>query len=210
MKKEIVILIFLITIILLTFFSLGDNINASKTSNYYLYDESYQTLSSFNTFNTTFIDKDYKSNLFKEDKYYSIKTIEKKLKIKLLHNDNIDSKLYKADFIKTKDNKIAKIIFENVKEKKNSIVNIPLCIIINTQYSDLEDRNYLDIIENTKEIKYHINSINVDATIMLSNEEESGPMFSFFIYENIIYEIYMNRGCNTIEDLYEILNSFYK
>ena len=160
--------------------------------------------------NTTFIDKDYKSNLFKEDKYYSIKTIEKKLKIKLLHNDNIDSKLYKADFIKTKDNKIAKIIFENVKEKKNNIVNIPLCIIINTQYSDLEDRNYLDIIENTKEIKYHINSINVDATIMLSNEEESGPMFSFFIYENIIYEIYMNRGCNTIEDLYEILNSFYK
>ena len=159
-------------------------------------------------FNDTFIDTDYKSNLFKEDKYYSINTIENKLKIKLLHNNNIDSKLYKADFIKTKDNKIAKIIFENVKEKKNNIVNIPLCIIINTQYSDLDDSNYLDIIEDTKEIKYHINSLNVDATIMLSNEDESGPMFSFFSFNNIIYEIYMHRDTNTLNELYKVLEAF--
>ena len=83
---------------------------------------------------SSIIDNNYSSKLFKENSNYSINKIESKLKMKLLHNKYIDYKLFKADYIKNKDNKIAKIIFENVKGKKNQLVNIPLCIIINTKY----------------------------------------------------------------------------
>ncbi len=154
------------------------------------------------------IDNNYSSKLFKENSIYSINKIESKLKTKLLHNKYIDYKLFKADYIKNKDNQIAKIIFENVKGKKNQLVNIPLCIIVNTKYSDEDDRNYLDIIENTEVITYYINSLNTNAYIMLSKDNDNGPMFAFFSFNNVIYELYMNREEYKIDYLYEVLESF--
>ncbi len=156
------------------------------------------------------IPNDYSSKLFQENKNYPIKTIEKKLRIKLLHNKNIDSAYFKADYIKSKDNKIAKIIFENINKNKKDIVNIPLCIIINTKYSDKEDREYLDIIENSNIINYYIKSLNTNAVIMSSKENNTGPMLATFSYNNIIYELYMSKDNNTLEDLYNILDAFYK
>ncbi|MBE6140299.1 MAG: hypothetical protein E7172_02050 [Firmicutes bacterium] len=159
---------------------------------------------------TSKIDKVYTDNLLKENDYYSINELEEKLDLKFLRNKHITNDLFKLTKLDKKNNKIAKLNFWLVDSKKDELTykDLNLGFEINTKYS-LEDGK-LAFSGNVKMEYYYIKNLNTEAIIFETTNDSYGPLLANFVYDEIIYSINLEKAFFTKNDLYIILDSFYK
>ncbi len=179
------------------------------------------------------VNKDYASDLFKENDYYTYEEIENKLQLKLLKNKKyanfFDSELFEALHLKTNNDKIASIKFSLVNSDKSTryIDKNWLNITINTNYND--DEYYASFKgANREQEEYYINSLDTVAfidRIVSTKDFRCSPVQVLLSYNNITYGMRFDWVCNddvtlnmygnpnyiTVHnsDLYDFLEAFY-
>jgi len=97
-----------------------------------------------------------------------------------------------------------------VDSKKDELTykDLNLGFEINTKYS-LEDGK-LAFSGNVKMEYYYIKNLNTEAIIFETTNDSYGPLLANFVYDEIIYSINLEKAFFTKNDLYIILDSFYK
>lgn len=149
------------------------------------------------------IDKEYKSNLFKKNEQYTYKEIEERLNLKLLKNKNFNSNIYRVTDITAKDDKIAKLIFAQVKpgnglESEKYLFSFAII----TKYND-KDNTIVAITHGGLEgyIEHYIKSLNTMALIDKPKKDYScGPTYVYFSYDDVVYILRFDMVCyNALE-----------
>lgn len=168
------------------------------------------------------LDREYDSNLFKEDGYYTYEEIEEKLQLKLLKNKNFDSNMYYLTSLKINEEKISQANFwqvNNDKSTKTMSDKYWFNFRMNTKYSN-EDTLVAKILSSDIKYKEHyIKSLDTVALIKLPGLS-CGSTLIYFSYQDIIYNIVFNCSCFGVSEVsgsdvmfesevYDFLEAFY-
>jgi hypothetical protein len=152
-------------------------------------------------------DGNVSADIFVKDEYYSYEEIEKKLNLKLLKSNLIDSELFHLVNLETNNNNLAKANFALVNnDKSDRTLKVEFGFSICTQYAS--DKTELYIAGITKYENYFIKSLKTEAIIVKEKNHSSGFIVANFAYNNITYEVVLATADYNDNYLYEILESF--
>lgn len=145
------------------------------------------------------LDKEYDSDLFKENNYYTYEEIEEKLELKLLKNKNFDSNIYLLTNLKINNDKIAQVSFWQTNSDKSSKTFLEkywFYFTINTNYSNEETTAAIIGGKGGEYREHYIKSLNSIALITKpSSSVKCGPTRVHFSYNNIIYSMRFENVC---------------
>lgn len=150
-----------------------------------------------------YIDKDYSVELFEKGEDYDIEEIESKLKLEILRNDYIKDYTFNLYNFNTKNNNITKLNFW----LKNINDNIRFGFEIKTEENEISE---FSISGNVDLKTYIIKNLNTEVVIYETKNDYAGPLLANFEYNGIIYSIELDKVDYSLNDLYKILESFYK
>lgn len=159
------------------------------------------------------IEENVNSNILVENEYYTKEDISNLLGLNILQNKKIDSSLFQLSKIEKEDNKVSRIIFNVVNGDKSEILpsKPSFSVEINTKYSKENSSMFFSGASNLE--KYYIKSLNTEAIIIstggITNNHEYGLFLINFVYDDILYNVSMQKEITSLEECYEILESFF-